>query len=43
MLLAFDKCTKHPMVDEILDKLDKIGDLKVIARTSSERFKNTNL
>ena len=31
------------MVDEILDKLFKVGDLKVIARTSSERFKNTNL
>ena len=31
------------MVDEILDKLFKIGGLKVIARTSSERFKNTNL
>jgi Tfp pilus assembly protein PilF len=26
-----------------LDKLFKIGDLKVIARTSSERFKDTNL
>ena len=31
------------MVEDILDKLDKIGDLKVIARTSSERFKNSNL
>jgi len=31
------------MVDEILDKLFKIGDLKVIARTSSERFRNTDL
>jgi TolB-like protein/Tfp pilus assembly protein PilF len=31
------------MVDEILDKLFKVGDLKVIARTSSERFKNTSL
>ena len=31
------------MVDDILDKLFKIGDLKVIARTSSERFKNTSL
>ena len=31
------------MVDEILDKLTKIGSLKVIARASSERFKNTNL
>jgi len=30
-------------VDEILDKLFKLGGLKVIARTSSERFKNTNL
>ena len=31
------------MVDEILDKLFKIGDLKVIARTSTERFRNTDL
>ena len=31
------------MVDEILDRLFKIGDLKVISRTSSMRYKNTNL
>ena len=31
------------MVDEILDKLFKIGDLKVIARTSTERFRDTDL
>jgi TolB-like protein/Flp pilus assembly protein TadD len=31
------------MVDEILDKLFKIGDLKIISRTSSERFRNTDL
>lgn len=31
------------MVDEILDKLFKIGDLEVISRTSSERFRNTDL
>ena len=31
------------MVDEILDKLFKIGDLKVISRTSSERFRSTDL
>jgi TolB-like protein len=31
------------MVDEIRDKLFKIGDIKVIAGTSSERFKNSNL
>ena len=31
------------MVDEILDHLFKVGDLKVISRTSSMRFKNTEL
>ncbi len=31
------------MVDEIIDRLFKIGDLKVISRTSSMRYKNTNL
>jgi TolB-like protein len=31
------------IVDAILDHLFKIGDLKVIARTSSIRYKNTNL
>ena len=31
------------MVDEILDRLFKVGDLKVILRTSSMRYKNTNL
>jgi TolB-like protein/predicted Zn-dependent protease len=31
------------MVDEILDRLFKVGDLKVIARTSSMRYKNTKL
>ena len=31
------------MVDAILDHLFKIGDLKVIARTSTMRYKNTNL
>lgn len=31
------------MVDEILDKLFKIGGLKVIARTSTERFRNSDL
>jgi TolB-like protein len=30
-------------VDQIVDKLCRLGELKVIARTSSERFKNTNL
>jgi TolB-like protein len=29
------------MVDEILDRLFKVGDLKVIPRTSSMRYKNT--
>ena len=50
-VLPFDNLSNDPdqeyfsvaMVEEILDKLFKIGDLKVIARTSSERFKNTNL
>jgi TolB-like protein len=31
------------MMDEILDRLFKIGDLKVISRTSSMHYKNTNL
>ena len=31
------------MVDEILDRLFQIGDLKVISRTSSMRFKNSKL
>src|ERR1035437_5699290 len=31
------------MVDEILDHLFKVGDLKVISRTSSMRYKNTKL
>jgi TolB-like protein len=31
------------MVDEILDHLYKIGELKVISRTSSMRYKNTDL
>ena len=31
------------MVDEILDQLFKVGDLKVISRTSSMRYKNTKL
>jgi TolB-like protein/Flp pilus assembly protein TadD len=31
------------MVDEILDNLFKIGELKVISRTSSMRYKNTDL
>jgi TolB-like protein len=50
-VLPFDNISNDPdqeylsvaMVDEILDKLCKIGNLKVIARTSSERFKNTKL
>jgi TolB-like protein len=31
------------MVDEILDHLFKVGELKVISRTSSMRYKNTDL
>jgi adenylate cyclase len=31
------------MLDEILDRLFKIGDLKVISRTSSMKFKDSNL
>jgi len=31
------------MVDEILDRLVKVGDLKVISRTSSMQYKNTKL
>ncbi|MBN2862934.1 MAG: TIR domain-containing protein [Bacteroidales bacterium] len=31
------------MMDEILDRLFKIGELKVISRTSSMRYKNTDL
>jgi len=31
------------MMDEILDRLFKVGDLKVISRTSSMRYKNTGL
>ena len=31
------------MVDEIIDRLFKIGDLKVISRTTSMSYKNTNL
>ncbi len=31
------------MVDEILDRLFKVGELKVISRTSSMRYKNTKL
>jgi len=31
------------MVDEIIDHLFKVGDLKVISRTSSMRFRNSNL
>ena len=50
-VLPFDNLSNDPdqeylsacMVDEILDKLCKIGGLKVISRTSSERFKNVSL
>jgi TolB-like protein/Flp pilus assembly protein TadD len=50
-VLPFKNLTNDPdqeyfsegMVDEILDKLFKIGDLKIISRTSSERFRNTDL
>jgi adenylate cyclase len=50
-VLPFDNLSNDPeqeyfsvgIVDEILDKLFKIGDLKVIARTSSARFKNSDL
>ncbi len=50
-VLPFKNLTNDPdqeyfsegMVDEILDKLFKIGDLKVISRTSSERFRSTDL
>jgi TolB-like protein len=50
-ILPFDNLSNDPdqeyfsigIVDEILDKLFKIGDLKVIARTSSARFKNSTL
>ena len=31
------------MLDEVLDRLFKIGDLKVISRTSSMRYKNSDL
>jgi len=31
------------MVDEIIDRLFKIGDLKVISRTTTTRYKSTNL
>ena len=30
------------MMEEILDRLFKIGDLKVISRTSSMHYKNTD-
>jgi adenylate cyclase len=50
-VLPFDNLSNDPdqeyfsvgIVDEILDKLFKVGGLKVIARTSSARFINTNL
>jgi len=50
-VLPFENLSSDPeqeyfsdgMVDEILDRLFKIGDLKVIARTSSMRYKNTQL
>jgi len=49
-VLPFDNLSNDPqeyfsvgIVDEILDNLFKVGGLKVIARTSSARFKDTNL
>jgi len=50
-VLPFDNLSNDPeqeyfsdgMVDEILDQLFKVGDLKVISRTSSIRYKHTKL
>ena len=50
-VLPFDNLSNDPeqeffvdgMVDEILDRLFKVGDMKVISRTSSMRYKNTTL
>src|ERR1035437_4307438 len=50
-VLPFENMSNDPeqeyfsdgMVDEILDHLFKVGDLKVISRTSSMRYKNTKL
>jgi len=50
-VLPFDNLSNDPeqeffvdgMVDEILDRLFKAGDMKVISRTSSMRYKNTKL
>lgn len=50
-VLPFDNLSSDPdqeyfsdgMMDEILDRLYKIGDLKVISRTSSMRYKNSDL
>ncbi|MFO7622199.1 MAG: TIR domain-containing protein [Bacteroidales bacterium] len=50
-VLPFDNLSGDPdqeyfsdgMMDEILDRLFKIGDLKVISRTSSMRYKNSAL
>ncbi|TFG88319.1 MAG: TIR domain-containing protein, partial [Candidatus Atribacteria bacterium] len=50
-VLPFDNLSGDPeqeyfsdgMMDEILDRLFKIGDLKVISRTSSMRYKNSDL
>jgi len=50
-VLPFDNLSNDPeqeffvdgMVDEILDRLFKVGDMKVISRTSSMRYKNTKL
>ncbi len=50
-VLPFDNLSGDPdqeyfsdgMMDEILDRLFKIGDLKVISRTSSMRYRNSDL
>jgi TolB-like protein/Flp pilus assembly protein TadD len=50
-VLPFTNLTNDPeqeyfsdgLIDDILDRLCKIGDLEVKSRTSSMRFKNTNL
>ncbi|MBN2863538.1 MAG: TIR domain-containing protein, partial [Bacteroidales bacterium] len=50
-VLPFDNLSADPdqeyfsdgMMDEILDRLFKIGDLRVISRTSSMRYKNSEL
>lgn len=50
-VLPFDNLSNDPeqeyfsdgMMDEILDRLFKIGELKVISRTSSMRYKNSSL